>query len=281
MAQNILLQNSLILVCAAIAGLSLVVLACVVGFEFFELQKKETSVKNRAAVAIVAMGGFFLLELILGQRGIGMSGFSATAIDVLAIIGCVISVLGVALNLIARVQLGSSWSNNIVIYKDHSLVKTGLYSQVRHPLYSSILLIAFGLAVLYSNYLSLLLTIIIFIPLIRHRALSEEAVMRKHLAGYEDYAKITPMFIPPFMRVFFSEKLETVDGNAIRFSRILGAFLLTIAALLYWVFHHPIGSWVLVGFVLISSIFGAYGYCLGAYIYFGLRKLYRRYSAKR
>jgi protein-S-isoprenylcysteine O-methyltransferase Ste14 len=287
------------------------------------------------------MGLFFIVELIAGRYGIGVLRLDEQVALWSAYIGCVIVVLGVIINLIARIQLGSAWSNDIVIYQEHKLFDKGLYGYMRHPLYSSIMFIALGLSVLYTDYLSLILTIALFIPMIYYRTIKEENILRAHLSGYAEYSRNTPMFFPFNMQQFFSvQKADvnkialrlcrattvilllislvlqswwlvaivlilmlystiasisrspliilysnllrksrwssntSVDINAIRFAQGFGSVLLIIAMFLFFVFGHPLGAWILVSIVLLSTAMGSLGYCLGAYIYFGLRKLH-------
>ena len=293
------------------------------------------------------MGIFFIVELLAGRYGVGRFQLTGMSALTLAYLGCAIVIIGVALNLIARIQLGEAWSNDIVIYQGHQLHKIGLYHYVRHPLYSSIILIAFGLSLLYTDYLSFILTCVIFIPMIYYRTSKEEIVLRKHLSGYNEYAKITSMFVPFSFHSFFSaseinvnslalrlcrattvtlllismiarswwlvgvvlilmlysafasiansplvllyswalkgsqwSKIELVDLNAIRTAQGIGSLLLITALLLFFVFNHPFGAWITVSIVLLSTAFGSFGYCLGAYIYFGLRTLYAGYHHK-
>jgi len=324
-----------------LTGASLLTLLCAVVVEFFETRKSPFVIKEKSFVSATFMGIFFIVELLAGRYGIGRLNISGSSALWWAWIGCAIVVLGVAVNLIARVQLGSSWSNDIALYEGQKLFKNGLYRYVRHPLYSSIILIALGLSVIYADYLALILTIVLFVPMIYHRTVQEETVLRAHLPGYAEYVNKTAMFLPlPFHSFFYvhettvdrlalrlcrattvillliallihswwlvalvlilmmyssivsipraplvllysgifkrssGPRSETVDVNAIRFAQGFGSALLIIAFLLFFVFNHPLGAWITVSTVLLSTAMGSVGYCLGAYIYFGLRKLY-------
>jgi protein-S-isoprenylcysteine O-methyltransferase Ste14 len=325
-----------------LTGASLLILLCVVVAEFFETRKSPFVVKEKSFVSASFMGVFFVVELLAGRYSIGrLNNIGQSAILWWACAGCIIVVIGVAVNLIARIQLGGAWSNDIAVYENQKLFRGGLYRYVRHPLYSSIILIALGLAVIYADYLALILTIAIFLPMICHRTAQEESLLRKHLPGYTEYTRETAMFIPLPFRSFFvvretdvnrlalrlcrattvllllislvtrswwlagvvlilmlysttasishsplvllysrlfrgSKRAinESVDVNAIRFAQGMGSTLLIIAFLLYFMFNHPLGAWVMVSIVLLSTAMGSMGYCFGAYIYFGLRKLY-------
>ena len=55
--------------------------------------------------------------------------------------------VGVALSIWARLILGSNWSNRVTVKENHTLVRTGPYHFVRHPIYSGILEEMLGSAV--------------------------------------------------------------------------------------------------------------------------------------
>ena len=50
-----------------------------------------------------------------------------------------IVLIGVAFTIWARFRLGTNWSNNVTVKEDHTLMRTGPYRLVRHPIYSGIL----------------------------------------------------------------------------------------------------------------------------------------------
>ena len=59
-------------------------------------------------------------------------------------IGTFVCMVGVGLAIWARNILGKNWSGNVMIQKDHYLIKDGPYSFVRHPIYLGGLLAMLG-----------------------------------------------------------------------------------------------------------------------------------------
>ena len=55
-------------------------------------------------------------------------------------------VIGIAFAIWARVVLGRNWSPRPSVKEEHELVTTGPYEYVRHPIYTGMLLAAFGTA---------------------------------------------------------------------------------------------------------------------------------------
>ncbi len=59
-------------------------------------------------------------------------------------IAAVLVALGVLFAIWARIHLGRNWSGAPAVKEDHELVTSGPYRYVRHPIYTGILLAAFG-----------------------------------------------------------------------------------------------------------------------------------------
>ncbi len=76
------------------------------------------------------------------------------------------------------------------------LVTNGPYSFIRHPMYTAVLLIAFGLLLNEFNILRLVATIILVIDLIIKTIYEEQLLLKHFKKEYEDYQKKTKRFIP-------------------------------------------------------------------------------------
>jgi protein-S-isoprenylcysteine O-methyltransferase Ste14 len=89
------------------------------------------------------------------------------------IVGLVLTVFGLVMQVIARVQLGSSFS---VTAQAKQLATHGLYSKIRNPIYVSALFVIVGLAMMYrlERYLWVL---IVLIPSQMWRAHKEAQVL--------------------------------------------------------------------------------------------------------
>ena len=109
--------------------------------------------------------------------------------------GIVFVVLGVCGYFISILFLRNNWTVSAAIKEGHSLVKSGPYKFIRHPMYFFMILVVFGSGLLISNYL-----IISYTPIVAFlyylRAKKEEDMLVKALPGYAEYMKESRMLIP-------------------------------------------------------------------------------------
>ena len=109
----------------------------------------------------------------------------------------IILVGGIILRLFCRIWLRRFFSVNIVIRKDHEIVRKGLYNYIRHPMYTSILMIFIGLVGIFSSILGIIATLVLILPTILIRIHREEYYLKKKTKErYEDYMRHTKKLIP-------------------------------------------------------------------------------------
>jgi protein-S-isoprenylcysteine O-methyltransferase Ste14 len=97
-------------------------------------------------------------------------------------------------------NLGSNVSPTVVTRKNHSLVTSGPYRWVRHPLYLMGLIGYTGFALLAENWFIALMAVLTF-TLINLRLPKEEArLIERFGSEYRDYMRRTGKFLPKFIR---------------------------------------------------------------------------------
>ncbi len=79
-------------------------------------------------------------------------------------------------------------SRTVEVQEDQKLVDTGLYGAVRHPMYSSTLLLFLSMPLILGSLISFLISLC-YLPIIRKRILNEEKGLEEGLPGYVDYEK--------------------------------------------------------------------------------------------
>jgi len=83
---------------------------------------------------------------------------------------------GMLFALWARVLLGGNWSSNVTLKQDHTLVRSGPYRIVRHPIYTGLLVALLGTAVVLGE-LRCFLGVILAAIAWKIKSVTEEALM--------------------------------------------------------------------------------------------------------
>ena len=119
------------------------------------------------------------------------------ALDSLAVVAGTAALVGGLVFLTSgTLKLGPSLSPFPQPSKSNSLVTNGPYGAVRHPMYSGILLSAFGVSVLSGSPARLALTAALF-ALLQVKMDAEEAALAERYGGsWETYAANTPRLVP-------------------------------------------------------------------------------------
>lgn len=105
--------------------------------------------------------------------------------------------LGLVLRWYSIIHLGRFFTVDVAIAPDHQLVASGPYRFIRHPSYAGSLLIKFGFALSFLNWVSFL---VIFVPCcavtLWRIHVEEEALMDGLGEAYRSYMRRTKRLIP-------------------------------------------------------------------------------------
>jgi protein-S-isoprenylcysteine O-methyltransferase Ste14 len=110
--------------------------------------------------------------------------------------GVVLTYLGIALAVWARIVLGKNWSAMVTIKAGHQLVRTGPYSTVRHPIYSGLLLAVMGTALVAGEVRGLVAEAIGFTAWLVKSRTEERFLMEEFGTEYEEYRRQTRALVP-------------------------------------------------------------------------------------
>lgn len=77
-----------------------------------------------------------------------------------------------------------------------SLITTGFYKYIRHPLYLSLILLGFGVLAKNPGLIQWIFALINFIALILTAKVEEKEMILKFGNDYKEYMKKSKMFIP-------------------------------------------------------------------------------------
>lgn len=179
-------------------GLAIIIIFVSILINFLESPTKEKVKKEKKSVVETgSMAGFFIVFYLVIRFRIGEFIYPNPLLRISLMILCwLILIIGIYFNVSGRFRLGKNWANQIRIYKTQTLVKTGVYSIVRHPLYASLIWMFYACSLIYLNWLAFLLNSFIFIPFMYHRAKIEEKALSEQFKNYKQYKEEVGMFFP-------------------------------------------------------------------------------------
>jgi protein-S-isoprenylcysteine O-methyltransferase Ste14 len=117
-----------------------------------EVSKSLVDWRERLVLVILSLG-LFAIPVLIVVTGHPKS-LDRPFIPTFGWLGTILVCAALWLFYRSHADLGRNWSVTLQVRRTHALVKTGVYRYVRHPMYSSFLLLALGQALLLSNWLA-------------------------------------------------------------------------------------------------------------------------------
>ncbi|MGB2628110.1 MAG: isoprenylcysteine carboxylmethyltransferase family protein [Candidatus Acidiferrum sp.] len=158
--------------------------------------KRRESIVERLQYTGLLVAGFLLLfgeqsgnfrwlqtRLLPGVPGVWWAGLLLTAV-------------GVAIAILARFSLGSNWSGTVTLKEDHELVRKGLYSRIRHPIYTGILLGAIGSGMIQGELRDLLGFLVLLTSFFIKAKREESFLFEEFGTKFTEHQRHTGMFLP-------------------------------------------------------------------------------------
>ncbi|HEV2114468.1 MAG TPA: isoprenylcysteine carboxylmethyltransferase family protein [Terriglobales bacterium] len=148
--------------------------------------------------ALLALGGVLLYgkwfsRALLGRRFV-------PALPSIWAAGVLLTIAGLALAFWARYHLGGNWSGQITLKENHTLVCTGPYKYLRHPIYSGLLLAVVGTGLTVGLYRALLGVLLIVLGL-WWKARQEDAWLARAFGEqFEQQRRRTGRLLPRWRR---------------------------------------------------------------------------------
>ncbi len=115
--------------------------------------------------------------------------------------GLMIAIIGAAATIAAQVDLGASWRIGVDPVERTALVTDGLFSRVRNPIFSAMILTVIGLAAASPTWLALIGAVATVASIeFQVRRVEEPYLRRVHGDAYDSYAARVGRFVPALGR---------------------------------------------------------------------------------
>lgn len=144
-------------------------------------------------VLVAAQALLLILFMVLPKR---RSLFAPP--DFLDVLGIILMVGGIALVIISLVSLGAALTPTPVPQESAALRTKGIYSLVRHPVYSGILVAALGFTLAVGSIWQVLLWVVLAVFFYAKAFWEDRLLAEKHGVAWFDYADHVSSFIPRF-----------------------------------------------------------------------------------
>jgi protein-S-isoprenylcysteine O-methyltransferase Ste14 len=153
---------------------------------------KTSESKGSRAVHVFLVNAAFLLE-IAPIRGLGRF---VPASSLIMAAGLAVEAIGLFVTIWARRHLGRNWSGEITIKVDHQLIRSGPYRLLRHPIYTGLLTMYAGVAIVTGEWLAIIGFAIVAFAYWRKIGLEEANLKVAFGAEYDVYCRETWALVP-------------------------------------------------------------------------------------
>jgi protein-S-isoprenylcysteine O-methyltransferase Ste14 len=152
---------------------------------------------NRLKGNLLVLGQFVLIAFLILTPSSGLNtgvfSYFLSAVSIFSLLAGFV-ILG-----LSALALGKSLTAHPIPGKNAQLVTDGLYRFVKHPIYSGLILVGFGLTIA-GGFFPHALFFLALVLLLNYKASFEEALLTRTYAGYADYSKKTGRFVPRLIR---------------------------------------------------------------------------------
>jgi protein-S-isoprenylcysteine O-methyltransferase Ste14 len=174
---------------------------CAIRYAPYRRARRTNTVSKQNArvervLLIISFLGMFLVPLVFVATGQPkFANYQATPMQI--VLGTVMCAVSLWIFRQTHKELGRNWSATLEVRESHSLVTTGIYRSVRHPMYAGYWLWTAAQALLLTNWVAGLAGFLAFALHFFMRIEHEEQMMQERFGeAYRDYAARTSRIIP-------------------------------------------------------------------------------------
>lgn len=152
-------------------------------------------------------GALFAAAILAGTVGVTLAAFSVTELwEPLAGTGAFVAGLtlfgaGCVLTLAAQSAMGASWRIGVDPSERTALVTSGLFGWARNPIFTSMVTVAAGLALLAPTVLTAVSVVMLVVAVQIQVRRVEEPYLREAMPGWLAYAQRVGRFVPLLGRI--------------------------------------------------------------------------------
>lgn len=155
-------------------------------------QEESSAQKIIMALAIVLMPALFIFSAL--DYRFGWSPVPTAVV----LLGDVLVALGLLMNLLVFRE-NSFGGSTIETVAGQKVISTGPYALVRHPMYVGVLIMVAGIPLALGSWWGLVAILALDIPILMWRILDEEQILKKELAGYQEYTQQVHYRLLPYL----------------------------------------------------------------------------------
>jgi protein-S-isoprenylcysteine O-methyltransferase Ste14 len=112
-------------------------------------------------------------------------------------VGIVVATAGIAATVYAQLEMGDSWRIGVDERETTTLVHTGLFGQIRNPIYTAMFTFGIGIAMVTPNLVAFAGLILLVATIeLQVRRVEEPYLLRKHGDAYRAYTARVGRFVP-------------------------------------------------------------------------------------
>ncbi len=144
---------------------------------------------------VIAQEIFGLLVFLGPRTYSGLPAWPSFIVPIASVIGKIFAVVGILLLIAGIITLGKNLTPLPYPKENSELVEKGPYRFVRHPIYSGVIILTLGYALIVHGWLTLLYVALLFI-FFDLKARKEEQWLREKFSNYTAYSQRVSRLIP-------------------------------------------------------------------------------------
>jgi protein-S-isoprenylcysteine O-methyltransferase Ste14 len=157
--------------------------------------REKESFVSRYSVLALEIVGYALVFIGAIKINVLQGHFLPRSLE-LAIVGVVLTWVGIGLAVWARYHLAEYWSARITIKEDHQLIRTGPYARLRHPIYTGLITATVGSAVVIDRWRCVLGVCLVVLGYCLKAGREEAMLSQKFGEAFREHKKHTGFLIP-------------------------------------------------------------------------------------